>query len=94
LTPRGTFNYYGYEPDDYEIASKVEAAATATSRARTQEIMTDLFAFLARDQPLTWLFNDNAIVGYRNGVGGLPEPDSFWDKPDPRTLTLRSAGSQ
>jgi peptide/nickel transport system substrate-binding protein len=94
LTPRGTFNYYGYEAEGYDIASQVEAAATATSRAETQEIMTDLFGFLARDQPLTWLFNDNTIVGYRNGVGGLPEPDSYWDKPDVRTLTLRSAGSQ
>lgn len=91
LTRTGTFNYYGYTPDNYDLAARVEAAATASSRGRTQEILTDVFAFLARDQPLTWLYNDNFIAGYRKGVSNFPEPDSFWDKPDSRTLQLRPA---
>jgi peptide/nickel transport system substrate-binding protein len=91
LTEQGTFNFYGYSTDEYDIASQVQAAATATSQSETQDILTDMFSFLARDQPLTWLYNDNFLAGYRNGVSNFPEPNSFWDKPNSRTLTLRTA---
>ena len=91
LTEQGTFNYIGYSTDEYDIAGEVNAAATASSREETISILSDLFQFLARDQPLIWQFNDNATIGYRNAVSGLPDTDSFWDRPNGRTLNLRSA---
>jgi peptide/nickel transport system substrate-binding protein len=91
LTQRGTFNYFGYTTDDYDLGSQVQAAATAASQSETESILAETFRFLARDQPLTWLYNDNFLGGYRRAVSNFPEPDSYWDKPDSRTLTLRSA---
>lgn len=91
LSQKGTFNYIGYSTDEIDIAEEVNAAATASSREETVSILSDLFGFLARDQPLVWQFNDNATIGYRNAVSGLPDPESFWDRPSVRTLNLRSS---
>ncbi|MFB6119189.1 ABC transporter substrate-binding protein [Halosegnis sp.] len=91
LTEQGTFNYIGYTTDDYDFSSAIQEATTAEDPETTREIMADMFQFLAKDQPLTWLFNDNSSIGYRNAVSGLPEADSFWDRPSVRTLNLRSA---
>ncbi|WP_152041976.1 ABC transporter substrate-binding protein [Salinigranum salinum] len=91
LTRTGTFNYFGYTTDDYDLSTRIEEAATATSRSETESILAEMFRFLAREQPLTWLYNDNFLGGYRRAVSNFPEPDSYWDKPDSRTLTLRTA---
>jgi peptide/nickel transport system substrate-binding protein len=89
LPAQSQFNFMGYRPA-FPVEETVTRAATASSEAATREIMEQLFTFLARDQPLTWLFSPRATVGYREGVANLPDADSFWDRPNARTLQLRS----
>ncbi len=89
LPEQSQFNFMGYRPD-FDVSGTATAAATASSEEGTRENMNELFTFLARDQPLTWLFSPQATVAYRRPVEGLPEPDSFWDRPDARTIGLRT----
>jgi peptide/nickel transport system substrate-binding protein len=87
LGTQAQFNFMGYTPE-IDIPAEVDKAATASSEDETRSVMSDLFEFLARDQPLVWLYNNTPVAGYREPVTGLPEPDSFWDRPDARTIGL------
>ncbi|ERG97537.1 MAG: bacterial extracellular solute-binding protein [Haloquadratum sp. J07HQX50] len=87
LPEQANFNFMGYNPD-FDIEGTVNDAATASGQEETQEIMTELFTFLANEQPLTWLFNPHDTIAYRRGVDNLPDPDSFWDTPGVRTNRL------
>jgi peptide/nickel transport system substrate-binding protein len=91
LTPRGTFNFIGYSADDYDIQGVIDEAPTAGSREATQEMMTELFGFLSREQPFVWAFNDHTNVAYRGAVGNLPEAENFFDGPSARLLSLATA---
>jgi peptide/nickel transport system substrate-binding protein len=90
LAEQGQFNFIGYTTDEVDILERSNAAATADSAEETRRILGELFAFLAEDQPLTWLFNDNTIAVYRQLVEGLPEPENFYAKPNDRLLGLQS----
>jgi hypothetical protein len=91
LTPEATFNFTGYRTDDYDIAGAVDDAPSAADRAGTQEVMTDLFGFLSREQPFVWAFNEHLNAAYRDGVQGLPESENFFDGPSSRLLSLSTA---
>ena len=91
LTPRGTFNFNGYRTDDYDIQGAINEAPSAESQEATQQIMTDLFGFLSRDQPYVWAFSEHSIAAYREGVEGLPEVENFFDGPSARLLSLSTA---
>ena len=90
LAEQGQFNFIGYTTDEVDILGQSNAAASASTAEETQQVLADLFRFLAEDQPLTWLFNDNTIGVYRQLVDGLPEPENFFAKPNDRLLGLRS----
>lgn len=89
LPQEASFNFMGYDPD-FDIKGTVNEAATASTQEKTQAKMKELFTFLASDQPLTWLFSPHDTVAYRKGVDNLPDPDSFWDRPNVRTNQLTS----
>jgi peptide/nickel transport system substrate-binding protein len=89
LAERGRFNFVGYTAEGVDVPGRADAAATAGSAEETRRIMAELLEFLAEDQPLTWLFNDNTIAVYRRAVEGLPEPENFFARPDDRLLGLR-----
>lgn len=93
LTPQGTFNFNGYRTDDYDIQGAINDAPSAESQEATQQIMTDLFGFLSRDQPYVWAFSEHSIAAYREGVEGLPEVENFFDGPSARLLSLSTAQS-
>jgi peptide/nickel transport system substrate-binding protein len=90
LTPRGTFNFTGYRTDDYDIGGTIATAPSAAPE-ETQRLMTDLFGFLSRDQPYVWAFNEHDTVAYRQGVENLPDPETFFDQPDVRLLSLETS---
>jgi peptide/nickel transport system substrate-binding protein len=93
LLPQGSFNSTGYQTDEYDIAGAITEAPRADSTEETQEILTDLFGFLSRDQPYVWSFNDHLTAAYREGVENLPEPETFFDRPSVRLLSLATAGT-
>jgi peptide/nickel transport system substrate-binding protein len=84
------FNYLGYTTDEIDIAGRVTDAATASSTEETQRILGELFAFLAEEQPVTWLFNDNTLAVYRESVDNIPEPVNFFTAPNSRLLELKT----
>jgi peptide/nickel transport system substrate-binding protein len=92
LPTESQFNFMGYTPD-FDVSGTATAAATASSPEGTRENMNELFTFLAKDQPLTWLFSPRATIAFRKPVEGLPEPDSFWDRPDSRAIGLRTTSN-
>ena len=91
LTDQGSFNFTGYRTDEYDIAGAIADAPSAADAAGTQEIMTDLFGFLSREQPFVWAFNDHTAIAYRDAVEGLPEVENFFDGPNVRLLSLATA---
>jgi len=93
LLPQGSFNSTGYQTDEYDIAGAITEAPRADSTEETQEILTNLFGFLSRDQPYVWSFNDHLTAAYREGVENLPEPETFFDRPSVRLLSLATAGT-
>jgi peptide/nickel transport system substrate-binding protein len=82
LAEQGSFNMWGYTTDEYDIAQVARDAASATSRSEAQELLSPLLAYLSRDQPLIWGFNDHSIVGYRDSVANLPEVVNNFTGPD------------
>jgi len=90
FSQQGQFNYLGYTTDEIDIAEQVNAAATASSQEETQRLLSELFNFLAREQPVTWLFNDNTLAVYRQSVDGLPDPVNFYTAPNSRLLELKT----
>lgn len=82
MTERGSFNMWGYTTDEFDIATTLNDAESAQSQSEARAILTDLFGFLSRDQPLVWSFNDHSIIGYRDRVGGLPEVVNAFSGPD------------
>lgn len=82
LTEQGSFNMWGYTTEEFELESTLDDAASATSQSDASDILTDLFGFLSRDQPVVWSFNDHTIIGYRDKVGGLPEVVNSFSSPD------------
>lgn len=92
LAPRGSFNMWGYVTDEFDIRGTTDQAASSESKEEAAEILTDLFGFLSRDQPVVWSFNDHTIVGYRERVAGLPEVVNAFSGPDvARELYFRPA---
>jgi len=88
LTRTGAFNYLGYQADDYDLEGALNDAATASSQEEVNQILSELFGFLSRDQPLTWLFNDHSTLGYRDHISGLPEVQNAFTEPNARLLSL------
>lgn len=83
LSERGGFNTWGYSADEYDVRAACDAAASAPSRERARSVLTDLFGYLSRDQPLVWLSNSHVIRGYRDEVAGLPSVVNSFSDPDP-----------
>lgn len=92
LAEQGQFNYIGYTTDEFDIAERSDAAASASSPEQTRQLLAELFSFLAEDQPLTWLYNDDVLRVYRNALTGYPGPDErdFFNNGDTRLLSLRT----
>jgi peptide/nickel transport system substrate-binding protein len=82
LAERGSFNMWGYVTDEYDIAALGDRAASAESIAEARELLAPLFAYLSRDQPMVWGFNDHSIVGYRDVIEGLPDVLNSFSGPD------------
>jgi peptide/nickel transport system substrate-binding protein len=82
LAERGSFNMWGYTTEEYDIASLADEAASARSTEDARETLAPLFAYLSRDQPMVWGFNDHSIVGYRDVIEGLPEVLNSFSGPD------------
>lgn len=92
LAPQGSFNMWGYVTDEFDIQGATDEAAASSSQEEATSLLTDLFGFLSRDQPLVWSFNEHSIVGYREKVQGLPEVVNAFSGPDvDRELYFRQA---
>ena len=65
-------NFYGYKPSE-PIMPKIDEAASATDTSRRQELFSQVFGILSRDQPCDFLTFDTNLSGFRSNVGGLGE---------------------
>jgi peptide/nickel transport system substrate-binding protein len=65
-------NFYGYKPSE-PIKPKIDEAASATDTSRRQELFSQVFGILSRDQPCDFLTFDTNLSGFRSDVNGLGE---------------------
>ncbi len=75
-----SFNLWGYHQDEIDIAQRVDDLSTASDRETIQSGMTDLFQFLAEDQPLIFKHSPVAVTAYQdyvNGVVGEQDVDGY-----------------
>ena len=102
-----SFNLWGYHQDELNIGEKVGNLSTAEDKETIQQGMTELFQFLANDQPLIFKYTPAGVTGYRDRVAGIVgERDvdgfdyrakSYWQDivfDDPTTLYAFEGGSK
>lgn len=88
FTKQGGFNFSGYYPSE-DLGSMFSEAATASSRDRVKEIMTEVFAILSKDQPHLWLFNDNLLNGYNTDLQNVPDVENYFTEWNWETVSFK-----
>lgn len=64
------FNLWGYHQDQIDFAERIGELSTASSQQKIQKGLTNIFAFLAQDQPLIFKYTPAGVTGYRNRIAG------------------------
>jgi peptide/nickel transport system substrate-binding protein len=82
LSTKGSFNFWGYHTDQYDIEKACNDAQSATNQSEATEILSELFGFLSEEQPLIWWFNDHTILGLDDRVAGLEKPENAFSSPE------------
>ena len=66
-----SFNLWGYHQDEFDISGRVAELSTASDRETVQSGMTELFQFLAEDQPVIFKYTPAGVTGYRDRIQGI-----------------------
>ncbi len=98
MTEQGTFNLWGYHQEEFDIGGTIAEASTASDPQTTQDLMTELFAFLSQDMPVVWTQSGYPHTAYQPDVVNFPgeatdfgwEATSFFKSPDDIALGFAS----
>lgn len=72
LDEQGTFNLWGYQTDEYDIAAFIGEASTASTQEEVQTKMTEIFSFISEDMPFIFTSSGYNVTGLANDIVGIP----------------------
>ncbi|WP_254536345.1 ABC transporter substrate-binding protein [Halomarina litorea] len=75
-TTQATVNFYGYKPTE-PIGPKLDQASSETDEAARQDLLSNVFGILSRDQPVNFLTFSTDLEGFQQNVGGLNVGPTF-----------------
>jgi peptide/nickel transport system substrate-binding protein len=89
---QSTVNFYGYRPSE-DIAAMLDEASSETDETARQELLSEVFGILSRDQPVNFYQFSVDLNGFQQNVRGISAGPSIGYDSQQRYLAPDESGS-